>query len=221
MTQIQTQVVSVAARTTRNGKTLYDITLADGQKYTAFDPLLAQKAASLANQPVVADVEVKQNGQYTNHNINGIYAQGEAVPAAPVSAPVVPFTPGVGVAITPAPSGGGGGGMSPEAVARITRLSALSSATGIIAQLYSGAGDGVEPGTLVGRSIALAEAFVKYAYEGTGPAGQVVTPPLPTDGTPQGIAQAVTAAAQGAVVQVGAPVGQNVGGPQGDGIPWT
>lgn len=111
--------------------------------------------------------------------------------------------------------------MSPETVARITRLSALASATGIIAQLYSGAGDGVEPGTLVGRSIALAEAFVKYAYEGTGPAGQVINPVLPTDGTPQGIAQAVTAAVPGGVVQVGAPTSQNVGGPQGDGIPWT
>lgn len=232
MSLIPTQVVSVAARTTRNGKTLYDVTLSDGQKYTAFDPALAQKAANLQGQSVQADVEVTQNGQYTNYNLKGVYGPGESAPAQPVQiapqAVVAVGAPAPGI-IQPAPpvaqGGGGGNSMSPQTVERITRLSALQAASSIVGQLFSGAGE-VPLGTLAGATLQLSEAFVKYAFEGTGPVGQVVTPAAamaPQSGAE--VAQLVNAQAQGAVVQVGAPAdspvtSQNTGGPQGDGIPW-
>lgn len=224
MSDIQTSIVSVVGRNTRNGNVVYDVTLGDGVAYSTFDPALAQQCAALQGQQVVARTEVTQkagnNGRvYTNKNLLAVAAGGQALPAAPVQAPVQQLAaPAAGIPMA-APTGGGGGGgsMSPETVARITRLSAVASASTIVAELYSGAGDGVGIGEILGKTLQLSEALVKYAYEGTGGAGQVVAPAqaiIVNDGTPQGVAQAVNAVAESAVVQVGAPVG-----PTND-IPW-
>ena len=75
--QIQAQVLGVSSRQSRNGQhTMYDVQLSDGQKYTTFDPDLAQQAAQLQGQNVAANVSLEQNGRYLNRNLLAIGAPG-------------------------------------------------------------------------------------------------------------------------------------------------
>lgn len=242
-------VLGVEQKPTRTGGVRYLASLSDGSKPSTFDPNVANKAMSFnaavaqaqgqQPTPVTVRVELKPNpsGGQPYRNLVDIAGPGEQLLAAPVQAPGVGMAipaaggiPAIPAAIpAAAPSGGGGGrGMSPEDVARITRLSALSSATAIVASLFEGAGDGVDVGILSGKSIQLAEAFVQYGFTGLGPAGQVVYPagqqqvqteqvlvqqpqqPIqPQATTPEGVQAYVQQQGLPAgVVQVGVPVAQ-------------
>lgn len=201
-------VLGVEQKPTRNGNLRYLVALSDGTKPSTFDPNVANKAMSFNAHnaqaqgqqpvPVTARIELKPNpqGGAPFRNLNEIAGPGEQLLAAPVQAPVVgaAFPAAGGVSAIPAaipaaaPTGGGGGrGMSPEDVARITRLSALASASTIVGALFEGAGDGIDVGILAGRTIQLAEAFVNYGFTGLGAAGQVV---YPAGGAPQDVAVA-------------------------------
>lgn len=225
--QIQAQVLGVSSRQSRNGQhTMYDVQLSDGQKYTTFDPDLAQQAAQLQGQNVAANVSLEQNGKYLNRNLLAIGAPGTlpapvpqagavAIPAGqPVGQPVV-GTPGV---ITPAPSGGGGG-MSVEDKARITRLSAAGTAFDFVSRLFAGAGpEAGKQATEIARS--LTESLVAYGHNGTWP-GVPATPAQVAAAVP-GVQVGVEGIQQGAEQQTAAPAAEPTAAvaAQGDDIPW-
>jgi hypothetical protein len=103
--QIQGTVLGVTSRQSKDGKyTMYDVAMSDGNKYTTFEGELAQQAAALQGQQVSANVEVKQNGRFTNFNLNGIGVAG-SLGAPAQTAPQVPVQlPGIqpaGTAIQP------------------------------------------------------------------------------------------------------------------------
>lgn len=208
MQDINAQVLSVSGRTTRNGRTLYDVALSDGQKYTTFEPDVANKANALTGQQVTARVEVTQNGQYTNYNLKDIAPAGSAMPPlampVPAGAPLPVAGPSTTGVPTPIPmTSGGGGGMSPEREAKIVKQSSFSSAAVIVAGLFQGAGpEAVEQAKQVWFDLAKAE-FDKVMG---------VTPPA----TAAEVAQVVNAELPGAV-QVGAPEQPPA---EGAAIPW-
>lgn len=236
-------ILGVEQSPTRTGGTLYKVKLSDGSSPSTFDGALATKAhqasvpvaQAAGQQPpaVTVRLELKPNprGGAPYKNLIELAYPGETLSAAPVGLPAtgIPATAGlpaaapVGGIPAAAPQGGGGGGrgMSPEDVLRVSRLSCLASATTVVGALFSGAGD-VDPGTLAGKTIQLAEAFLQYAFTGQGPAGQVIYPAaqqaqpqqeqgpiIPTASTPQEVVQQVQQAGLPAgVVQVGVPVAQ-------------
>jgi hypothetical protein len=140
---IQAQVLGVSGRGTRTGKTVYDVALSDGNKYSTFNPDVATKANNLVGQNVSARVEVKQNGQYTNYNLEDIAQVGQLAPLAlPPGTPLgAPNTGGVGVPVAgpPIPIQQGRGN-DPEREARIVRQSSASTAFGLVGRLFEGAG---------------------------------------------------------------------------------
>lgn len=221
--QIQAQVLGVSSRQSRNGQhTMYDVQLSDGQKYTTFDPDLAQQAAQLQGQNVAANVSLEQNGKYLNRNLLAIGAPGTLpapVPQAgavaiPAAQPVA-GTPGV---ITPAPSGGGGGGMSIEDKARITRLSAAGTAFDFVSRLFAGAGpEAGKQATEIAR--ALTETLVNYGHNGAWQ-GVPATPAAIAQAVP-GVQVGVEGIQQGEA-QAAAPAAEPTAAvaAQGDDIPW-
>jgi len=155
--QVQAMIEAAAPRATQSG-TIYDVTLA-GQTYSTFDPGVYRIAAERLGQMVTAEVEVKpsKNGQFTNYFFNGIVG---------VEVPQQPQQPMAGqVAMVPQPIAQGAPGvpavqavqqpvqmqpqqpptqyqreMSPESIARITKLSVLQTAAHVVGHVYDGAG---------------------------------------------------------------------------------
>lgn len=127
---VQGQVLGVTGRTTRNGKTLYDVAFSDGNKYTVFEPGLATQAQQLMGQQVSARVSVKQNGQYTNYNLEEIAPAGQLGPVA-MPAPAGAPLPAIPMQAQPDPA---------EKDRRISKLSVLSSSATVVAALFEGAG---------------------------------------------------------------------------------
>src|SRR5581483_3823961 len=129
---INGQVLGVQGRTTRSGKTLYDVAFSDGQKYTTFDTALATKAQQLFGQEVSARVEVKQNGNFTNYNLVDIAPLGALPPA-----PIVAGTP---IGIGTVPQNGEGKKFTEDDATRIAKQGALGQAANLVAGLFQGAG---------------------------------------------------------------------------------
>lgn len=81
MQDINGQVLEVTGRKSKNGQhDMYDVAFSDGNKYTTFDYDVAQKALGLKGQAVTARTEIKQNGKYTNFNLEDIAPQGQLGP---------------------------------------------------------------------------------------------------------------------------------------------
>src|SRR6476659_2350763 len=99
MSQIQdfpgVTVVSVMQRSTRNGKTMYDIALSNGMTASAFDASLATKAHQLQGQAVTARVEQTDKGYLNLKDIGAgqLGAAGGAGPCGVAPAQAAPCAP--------------------------------------------------------------------------------------------------------------------------------
>lgn len=213
---ITTQVLGVTSRTVGQGRTIYEVQAADGNKYATFKSEIAQKAANLQGQSASLLVKIEQKNGYTNFYINDAGPVGSiAAPDASGGAGVIQtagqIAPQGGGTITPI-QGGGGGGMTPEDKLRISRMSASSTAFGFVGSLFQGAGpEALAEALKMARG--LTEGVLQYGTSGFWPGGvQVTALDVPGPETPQEIAAVVPG------VQVG--VEGVVAGGGGDDIPW-
>ena len=173
MPQVMGTINSVSPRQAGN-KTIYDIDVG-GQVYSTFDPEAMRQASQHVGQTLPVEVEVKQNGQFTNYWFNGIPG---AAPAGPTSI-VAPQ----GGAALPAMTGPPAETQA-DKEARITKLASRRDAVTLIAALYEGAG----PDSLleaVGATKALAKEFYRDVM-GTPPAPLQSVPEAPPEPEPQG-----------------------------------
>lgn len=221
MQEIVGQVLGVTGRTTRNGKTAYDVAFSDGNTYTTFSPQLATKAQQLQGQAVSARVSVTQRGQYTNLNLEDIAPQGQlapmAFPAQPGTAIPMPSAPiPGGVVGAPAAQGSAipiqtqqGGRRDPAVEQRIVRQNVLGTAFGFVGDLFQGTGpEGLEEAKEI--ALGLARELFHIAYYGTAMQNGVVVGQeaqvVPAEQTPAAVADAVNGAAGEQVVQQGSMI---------------
>jgi len=152
---IQGTVLNVAGRQTKTGKTIFEVSFSDGKVYTTFDNLLATQAQQFQGQPVQANVEVSQNGQYTNYNLKAIRAAAGGFPA-PANQAAQP------ISIAPAAPQG----EDPlERSARIVRQSSMATAFNFVGHVLSGSGD-IEAAKT--HALALAKELFGHAFHGGG-----------------------------------------------------
>lgn len=220
MQEIVGQVLGVTGRTTRNGKTAYDVAFSDGNTYTTFLPQLATKAQQLQGQAASARVSVTQRGQYTNLNLEDIAPQGQLAPQAfpmqPGAAIPMPV-PGQGQpGVVPQAQGSAipiqtqqGGRRDPAVEQRIVRQNVLGTAFEFVGDLFQGTGpEGL--GEAKEIALGLARELFHIAYFGTamqdGAVPQAEAPVVPAEQTPAAVADAVNGAAGEQVVQQGSMV---------------
>lgn len=80
-------VKDVEARKIKNNtETIYDIVIQDGTKWTAWTRELAERAYGLKDTLALLEVEVKQNGNFTNRTLKSIAAKVDAGFAPALSA---------------------------------------------------------------------------------------------------------------------------------------
>jgi hypothetical protein len=184
--EVTAQVLDVTGRKSKNGQhTMYDVALSDGNKYTTFDAGTANTAAALKGQVVTAHVEVKQNGKYTNYDLEAIAPQGQLAPApvAAGTAVTVPVTPTVSIAngTTPTPDipiAAASNGRTPE----FARGAALNSAIAFIATGAADTRDGEGSHELVARYTRAFQEFAdtgKFPWEGEATTPQEVAAAVP------------------------------------------
>lgn len=202
MQDVQGSVLGVAGRPTRNGRTVYDVQFSDGNKYSTFETSVATKAQGLVGQAVVARVEVKQNGQYTNYNLLDVAPVGSLPPLAMPAQAGTPIPIGPPIPIQQPQNNGG---MSPERERKIVKQSCFATAYGFVGALFSGAGPE-----------ALAEAVEQADTLARGLFEQVfANPPEANHAPPSAVelAAQVNAAAGAPVVAVGAEAPPPAGSP--------
>jgi hypothetical protein len=192
-------------RNTNGGKVIYDIAFSDGKTYSTFDANLAQQAQTLQGQQgVTLRYEITQNGQYQNTNVVALFPAGVQAPPAQQQVPIAGASP------VPVQGGGGGGGMTPEDKARLTRLSAASTAFEFVGALLDGAGpEAAQQG--LGLARQLTEEINAYGMSGQWSGG--------IQATPLGVAATVA----GVQVGTGGITPPQVEQPQqqpGNDIPW-
>lgn len=177
-------VLSVTGKNTSNGKTVYEIAGSDGVKYQTWDGNTAAKAQGLQGQVVVARVEQKQNGKWTNYNVEDIGLPGTLAPsAAPIAtAPVVVPPQNPAVAAIPMQQT-----LDPLTKEKhIIRQNVLGTAFSFVAALYTGAGpEALDEATE--RAGELAKRLYGKVMADATPAPQAA--PVPT--TPAEVAAAV------------------------------
>lgn len=218
MQDIVGTILGVLGRQSKNGQhTMYDVQFSDGNKYTTFDPGLAQRAQTFVGQPnVTLRVEVVQNGKYTNYNLEDLAPAGQALPplaVPPAVAGSVPLaTPPVGAALPPAIPMASGNGLGPADIERIARSTAISAAATFLGHKYSGAAD-AEGAPKLGDVFQVAEAVKNYILTGGAVPTQQFHP------APATVAETVNAEAGAPVVGVGAAP-EPVEPTQKDDIPW-
>lgn len=130
--QTQVQVLQVEARNVNTKKgpgVIYDLKASDGRTYSTFDAALGQNALQLQGQVVTIDFDVRQNGNYTNYTLNGLFPQGAIVPVN-TNPPVSP---------SPAPAQNGSREDS------IVAQSAYKAACELAAGVFQGAGPDLVP----------------------------------------------------------------------------
>jgi hypothetical protein len=198
MQEIQSQVLSVTGRQAGN-KIIYDVAMADGVKYAAWEPELAGQANALVGQAISARVETTQNSKngktYTNHTLHEIAVVGglpalaqPLTPGAPIPVPGVPVP---GAAAIPMQA------QKPEVDwdekdRRIARQNVLRTSFEFIGTLYNGAGpESFEAAEA--KAFELASKLYAKVYAVTAPAST----PVPVPET------AAAVAAQVPGVQVG------------------
>lgn len=199
MQDIDGQVLEVTGRKSKDGKhDMYDVAFSDGNKYTTFEYDLAQKALGLKGQAVSARTEIKQNGKWTNFNLEDIAPQGQLGPLLTPNGgtPVGLGPPGpqpVVAAATPPPYQTGVQPSIPfqqqenqiDKAQRIVRQNVLGTAHAFVGALFQGAG----PEALQEASEkALALARELYVIAWTGGAEQ---PAQSVPATPEEVAAAV------------------------------
>jgi hypothetical protein len=215
---VQVQVAGqIMSKPTSNGGTKFDIPLSNGLRASTFDAALATKVSQFGQQTFTARIEQRPNprGGSPYTNITAAAGPGETLP------PEIPQA-GTPIGQTFAPAGGGSA--SPTAIVpassvngngskkfteadtiRITKLSALSTATQLVSSLYHGAGPEV-----LEEAVKAVENLAKHIYTksrdhepGAVPQQGAVTEPV-VEQTPQAVASFVAENAGSPVVQVGA-----------------
>ena len=187
--EIQAKVLTVGSRPTKTGKLIYEVALSDGTTYTTFDNALAAQAQSLQGQDIQAQVDVRQNGQYTNYNIIALRPSLGAVQVTTSTG--LPLAP----AISPVPVNTGRG-RDPQTEARIVRQSSLATAFKFIGHVYTGAGE---------EALAEAKAHaLELAKELFGHAMGKPTEATPVPAAPAEVAAQVNEVLGGDAVAVGA-----------------
>lgn len=211
MRDINVTVLSATGRNTKNGKTIYDVALSDGNTYTTFDPQLAAKAAQLQSQQATARVNEQQNGKWTNRYLEDIGPVGTLPPLA------MPMAPGTtivgngalptGIALAPPPVVQQDNGKEK----RIVTESVFSTAFNFVGQLFAGAGPEALPEATEHALTLAADLYGKVFA-----AGQAAQTPS----TPQ---QEVAATVPGVTVGAPATVVQVEEQPpaQPSSIPWN
>ncbi len=189
---IQVQILGVQGRTVGAGKTIYDISCSNGQKYTTFDAELAGKAQALSGQQVQATVTEKQNGKWTNYYLDDVVASAGA-PQAVIVAPVI--SQGIPIAHDEIV------GDAKQKV--IVRQNVLGTAFAFASAIYDGAGP---EAWAEAEEKALALAGTLYA--------KVLATPQPA--TVQSVAAEINAAVGADAVVVGADPTKT----QSTEIPW-
>lgn len=113
-------VKDVEARSISNGtKTIYDVVIQDDSKWTAWEKELAEQAWNLRGTLALLQVDVKQNGNFTNRTLKSIAAKVDAGFAPALSAmeqsigrsftePYVDSSPGPQIQFSEAPQEGSG-----------------------------------------------------------------------------------------------------------------
>jgi hypothetical protein len=224
---VQTQVMQVTVRNTRTGRSVYDVACSDGQKRSCWDPNLAAQLNSYAGtgQTITLRVDVKpsRDGRFMNHDIQAVAGPGQQLPpdtnfqaapmggAPPMMAAAPPVAMGGNVQpIQAAPQSGNNGGdrFPPQVTTRITKLASYEYAATVVGGIFAGSGPEAEA-----QAVEMLDRIAKHIYAAarsheqappTAAQASVAAPIVPVAETPQGVAE--WAAAQGAPVQVGAPV---------------
>lgn len=176
MPDITTQVLNVTVRTTNNGRTVYDVSTADGATRSTWEGNLANQLQGYVMQgPVTLRVRQKpsRDGQRMFEDITAFAPAGQQLPpevgqqqafgqqgfqqAAPMQPTFQPTPP-------PAPKGQ----FDEATTTRITKLASLNYASILVAALFQGAGPegAVEATNLVLRT---AEIFYKKARSHENP----------------------------------------------------
>lgn len=200
-------IMGVRPDFTKSGKQRFMIQCSDGKEYSTFDPQLASQAQTQwVGQSGTLLKEM--NGQYENFGGFQPGVGGAAVPPAaaqgfPAQGGTPQFTPAAN--FVPAEDA------NKRSVVEMRRTVAVETAGGIVAAI-AGTGfylndEGLDVEKIAADVLALSSQFGPYLAH--GPAGapveaQGVVPALPPGVTPEQIQQ--WAQAQGAAVQVGAPV---------------
>ena len=156
--EVTGQVLGVEGRqvnTKRGPGTVYSIKFSDGQTYDTWIGQLAGEARDLSGQTIVAEVEVVQNGQYTNYRWNGIKGPAPAQATTVATPNQTNTTAGIPIVKS-------NGGMDPEREAKIVRQSSLATAfrfTGDLLQSGYLAADEAEQ-----HALALAERLYNRVF---------------------------------------------------------
>jgi hypothetical protein len=220
---VQVQVAGqIMSKPTSNGGTKFDIPLSNGLRASTFDAALATKVSQFGQQTFTARIEQKPNprGGSPYTNITAAAGPGETltpeIPQAgtPIGVQSTLVAPqGFGAAtqtatqIVPASSVNGNGSkkFTEADTIRITKLSALSTATQLVSSLYHGAGPEV-----LEEAVKAVENLARHIYTksrdhepGAVPQQAAVTEPV-VEQTPQAVASFVAENAGQPVVQVGA-----------------
>lgn len=228
---VQVQVAGqIMSKPTNNGGTKFDIPLSNGMRASTFDAALATKVSQLGAQTFTARIEQKPNPRGGNPytNITAAAGPGETLPpeipqaGTPIGvAPPTAFT-GTATAIVPAGTNANGSKKFTEAdTIRITKLSALSTATQLVSSLYHGAGPEV-----LEEAVTAIENLAKHIYAKSRDheagshqpeVAQMVAPVV--EQTPQAVTAFVAEQAGQPVVQVGAEGVQPAAEPAS--LPWN
>jgi hypothetical protein len=217
---VQVQVAGqMTSKPTSNGGTKFDIPLSNGLRASTFDAALATKVSQFGQQTFTARIEQRPNprGGSPYTNITAAAGPGETltpeIPQAgtPIGVQSTLVAPqGLGAtAIVAAPQGNtnanGSKKFTEADTIRITKLSALSTATQLVSSLYHGAGPEV-----LEEAVKAVENLAKHIYTksrdhepGAVPQQTAVTEPV-VEQTPQAVASFVAEQAGQPVVQVGA-----------------
>jgi hypothetical protein len=213
---VQVQVAGqIMSKPTSNGGTKFDIPLSNGLRASTFDAALATKVSQFGQQTFTARIEQKPNprGGSPYTNITAAAGPGETltpeIPQAGTPIGVVSPQSLGATAIVPAPQGNtnanGSKKFTEADTIRITKLSALSTATQLVSSLYHGAGPEV-----LEEAVKAVENLAKHIYTksrdhepGAVPQQAAVTEPA-VEQTPQAVASFVAENAGSPVVQVGA-----------------
>lgn len=221
---VQVQVAGqITSKPTSTGGTKFDIPLSNGTKPSTFDAALATKVSQFGGQTFTARLE--QKGKYTN--LIAVAGPGESLAPeiAPAGTPIgltAPATFGAPTAIVPQGNTNANGSkkFTEADTIRITKLSALSTATQLVSSLYHGAGPEV-----LEEAVQAVEKLAKHLYSKSRDHEAGVQTATVAEATPvvaaepQAVAAFVAEQAGQPVVQVGAEGVQPAAEPAT--LPWS
>lgn len=227
---VQVQVAGqITSKPTNNGGTKFDIPLSNGLRASTFDAALATKVSQFGQQTFTARIEQKPNPRGGNPytNITAAAGPGESLTPEIPSAGTPIGTSGASFGGTSTPivmqaagtNGNGSKKFTEADTIRITKLSAISTATQLVSSLYHGAGPEV-----LEEAVQAVEKLAKHIYAQSrshepGAHQDQAEVAKTVEQTPQAVATFVAENAGQPVVQVGAEGVQPATEPAD--LPWS